>query len=294
MICFLTESTRHLEPLLQKTGTEIEQVVRKRFSDGEIFLYLKEQLAGQSAALLASVLPDPNSLFELLAVFHLLRTNRVRNLDLMIPYLGYARQDRPTKAGEGAAGTMIAELLKKLQADNLLILEPHSPIIQRALGKNAVALSAAPLFADYFRNKGIGMVIAPDKGARKRAERLAKLLPGAESGWIEKSRPRPGQAVAKKLHGRARGKNILLFDDMIDTGGTIIKATELLKKNGAKTIYAAAAHGIFSGSAIKKLAKAPIKEIVVTNSLRQTRHRRIQVLNFLPLIKPKQKPAAGS
>lgn len=291
---FLTASTRHLEPILRKNKAEIEQISCSRFSDNELSFQLKERMKGQSVTILASVLPNPNSLFELLAIAHLLRTNRVKNLTLIIPYLGYARQDRPTRAGEGATGIMVAELLKNLRADNLFVLEPHSPAIQRALGKNAVALNAAPLFAEYFKDKQIDMVVAPDKGAWKRAEWLVKLLPGAEAGWIEKNRPRPNQAVAKKLHGRARGKNILLFDDMIDTGGTIIKAAELLKENGAKAIYVAAAHGIFSDAAVKKLAKAPVEEIVVTNSLPQTEHPRIRVLNFLPLIKPKRKPAAWS
>lgn len=280
---FLTNSTTYLKPPLLRNGIKISPIVFSKYICGERTYKLSEKVAGQEATLIASVLPEPESLFELLAAVELLKTNGVKKLRVSVPYMAYARQDRPTTKGEGSLGILVAELLKECGAESRRFLEPHSHLIVGVLEKSQI-VSAAPLFADYFKSKEIEIVIAPDKGARERADRLAKLMKIAETGFVEKSRPRAGVAMAKKLHGAVKNKNVLIFDDMVDTGNTLIQAVKILKKYGAKKISIAATHGIFSKNARERLVKLPIEEIVVTNSLPQTKYKKIKTLDITPLI----------
>lgn len=276
---FLTPSTVYLKKSLEKTGIKITPIASLKYICGERTYKLSEKVFGQEATLMAAVTPEPESLFELLGVTELLKTRGIGNLTLTIPYLAYARQDRPTAPDEGTLGVMVAKILKESGADKIRVLEPHSRLVSTALGKPEV-VSAARLFAEYFAGKRFEVLIAPDRGARERVERLAELMSIAQTGFVEKIRPRPGVAVAKKLHGEVRGKNVLIFDDMIDTGGTLIQAVKILKTRGAKKISIAATHGIFSRNARERLAKLPIEEIVVTNSLPQIRNRKIKIFDI--------------
>jgi len=282
---FLTKSTNYLLRNLNQKKIKIEKIDYTEFADGERSYKLARGLDDETATLIGSIMPNPDSFFELLAIANLLKTNGAKNLKLTIPYLGYARQDRPARKGEGAAGIMVAKNLKNLKAARIGVLEPHSPLIFRALGKQAKIIEVTSLFAKELAKTSIDIIIAPDKGAIERIARLAKQLGSkVKTGFIEKIRPRPNVAVARTLHGNVHGKNVLLFDDMIDTGGTIIQAVKLLKKHGAKQINVAATHGIFSQNARDRLTRLPIEKILVTNSLPQTKHNKIKILNIIPLI----------
>ncbi len=283
---FLTSSTAHLRDALLARGEVLGGHETIRFADGEHGYRLTEVVKDQPVTLLASVTPDPTSLFDLLALFRLLVDNGAQTPSVVIPYLGYARQDRPARAGEGSLGVMVAELLRNLQPAELRVLDVHSPRIVDALGHRAIELSALPLFADQLaRGERVDVVVAPDAGARRRAQALAaRLVPNAEVVVVEKTRPRPNVAVAQTISGDVKGKCVVIVDDMIDTGGTICEAVRLVSERGARSIRLAATHGIFSQDARERIIRLPVCETWVTNSLPQPAHERMQVLDIAPIL----------
>lgn len=283
---FLAPSTAHLRDALVARGEALGGYETIRFADGERGYRLTEDVDRQAVALLASVTPDPASLFDLLALFRVLVDNGSQTPLVVIPYLGYARQDRPVQAGEGSLGVMVAELLRNLQPADLRVLDVHSPRILEALGPRTIELSALPLFADQFaRGEPVDVVVAPDAGARRRAQTLAdRLVPNAEVVIVEKTRPRPNVAVARTISGDVKGKHVVIVDDMIDTGGTICEAVRLVSECGALSIRLAATHGIFSQDARERIVRLPVRDTWVTNSLPQPAHERIQVLDITPIL----------
>lgn len=283
---FLTSSTVHLRDALSSCGAVLGAYETIRFADGERGYRLTEDVTGQPVTLLASVTPEPASFFELLALFRLLVDNGSQTPSVVIPYLGYARQDRPARPGEASLGVMVAEIVRDLQPAALRVLDVHSPRILEALGPRAIELSALPLFAEQFaRGEPVDVVAAPDAGARRRAQLLAdQLVPQAEVAIVEKTRPSPNVAVARTISGDVNGKRVVIVDDMIDTGGTICEAVRLLSERGALSIRLAATHGIFSQDARERISRLPVREIWVTNSLAQAAHERIQVLDITPLV----------
>ena len=167
----------------------------------------------------------------------------------------------------------------------LIVCDIHSERIRTALGPSIVEWSALPLFAAALAKRPPAVVVSPDAGSVPRARRLAELLdPRPEVALIDKVRPRPNVAIARRLQGDVRGKRVLIIDDMIDTGGTIVEAVRLVFENGAAAVRIAATHGIFSGGARERLSNLPISEILVTNTLPQTRHPKIRCLDIVPFL----------
>jgi ribose-phosphate pyrophosphokinase len=279
---FLTGTTGHLRRSLSRQGHAVGRYRISAFADMERRYLLKEEMAGQPAAILASVLPSPESLFDLLALHRLLTENGAGPLTLIVPYLGYARQDRQSQKGEAAIGIMVAELLTGLKTARIIVCDIHSERIRRALGPSVTEWSALPHFAAVFADKPPEVIVAPDAGSVGRAERFASLLtPRPEVALIDKFRPRPNVAVARHLAGDVRGKHALILDDMIDTGGTLAEAVKLLVENGVATTDIAATHGIFSAGASEKLVRLPIRRILVTNTLPQVSHPKIRCLDVV-------------
>jgi len=285
MKLFIADSAKHLRRNFIRYGSEIGQYESYAFADGERGYRLRESVEGERVGLIASVLPNPESLFEISAFHHLLRENGARETTIMVPYLGYARQDRPTKTGEGSTGIMVTEWLEKMNPSRLVFVDVHSPLIRNVFRPFVTELSALSLIADTLAKHPPEVIVSPDAGFVSMAGRLQKLLkPRPDLAVIEKVRPRPNVAVARHLHGNIRGKDVLIADDMIDTGGTLCEAVKLVSQNGAEDIRLAATHGIFSGGARRRLTSLPIKEILVTNTLPQIRSPRIRILDISPLI----------
>ncbi len=285
MKLFIAGSAKHLGRNFAKCGCEIGQHKSYVFADGERGYRLGESVRGKRVALIASVLPNPESLFEISAVLRLFRENGAREATTVIPYLGYARQDRPAKPGEGSIGIMVVELLRRMNPSRLVFIDVHSDLIRKAFRPFAAELSALPLIADTFSKHPPDVIVSPDAGFVPMAGRLQKLLkPRPELAVIEKVRPRPNVAIARHLHGNVRGKEVLIADDMIDTGGTLSEAVKLVLQKGARGIRLAATHGIFSGGARRRLVSLPVREILVTNTLPQVRFRGIRVLDISPLV----------
>lgn len=283
---FITPSADHLRPRLAALGARIGAWEPFRFADGERGYRLTETVTGQSVAVIGSVMPDPESLFDLIALEQLLAENGTQRPVLMIPYLGYARQDRPVRSGEGSLGVVVAGLLRDLEAERIVVLDVHSTAVRATLGAASVEASAIELFARHLASRSaIDTVVAPDRGARERAQALAvRLLPTATVAVIEKIRPRPNVAQATRLDGDVAGRRVLIIDDMIDTGGTICEAVRLLLASGATSIRVAATHGIFSQDARERILRLPVDQLIVTNSLPQPEHTRIEVLDVAPLL----------
>ncbi len=283
---FLTSSTAHLRNALLEHGAAPGGYETVRFADGERGYRLTEDVNQQPVTLLASVTPDPASLFDLLALFRLLRENGSHTPSVVIPYLGYARQDRAVQSGEGSLGVMVAELLRNLQPAELRVLDVHSPRILEALGPRAIELSALPLFAGQLaRDEPVEVVVAPDAGAGRRAQTLAdRLVPNAEVVIVEKTRPRPNVAVARTISGDVKGKRVVIVDDMIDTGGTICEAVRLVSERGARSIRIVATHGVFSQDARDRVIRLPVRDVWVTNSLPQPAYEQIRVLDITPIL----------
>jgi len=285
MKLFIADSAKHLRQNLKKCGCEIGRYESYAFADGERGYCLRGNVREESVALIASVLPNPESLFEISAVHHLLLENGARKTMIVIPYLGYARQDRPTRPGEGSIGRMVLELLLKMNPSQLILFDVHSDLIRKAFRPVVTELSALPLIADALAKHPPDVIVSPDTGFESMARRLQKLLkPRPNLAVIEKVRPKPNVAIAKHFHGDVRGKDALIADDMIDTGGTLSEAVKLVSQKGARNIRLAATHGIFSGEARRRLIALPIKEILVTNTLPQIRSSRIRILDISPLI----------
>jgi ribose-phosphate pyrophosphokinase len=182
-------------------------------------------------------------------------------------------------------GIMVAELLQKMNPSRLIFIDVHSDLIRKAFRPSVTELSALPLIADALAKHPPDVIVSPDAGFVSMAGRLQKLLkPRPNLAVVEKVRPKPNVAVAKHLHGDVRGKDVLIADDMIDTGGTLSEAVKLVAQNGARNIRLAATHGIFSGEARRRLISLPIKEILVTNTLPQIRSPGIRILDISPLV----------
>jgi ribose-phosphate pyrophosphokinase len=285
MKLFLADSARHLEGNIRKHGFEIGRYESYVFADGERGYRLTESVRRESVVLIASVLPDPGSLFEILAFHRLVSENGARKTVILVPYLGYARQDRPARPGEGSTGKMVIELLQRMNPAELVLFDVHGDLIRKTFRPFVTELSALPLICDHLAKHPPDVIVSPDAGFVSRAVKLQKLLkPKPSLAVIEKVRPKPNVAIAKHLHGEVRGKDALIVDDMIDTGGTLSEAVKLVSRNGVRSIRLAATHGIFSGEARERLDRLPIKEVLVTNTLPQIRSPKIRILDISPLV----------
>lgn len=279
MVYFLTAACQHLRPLFLIRQSGIGSLQSERFADGEYAFRLTEDVKRTAVTIVGSVLPDPASLFELLATFRALRDNRSLTPTLIIPYLAYAWQDRAGRPGEAALGAMVGELIRNANPSAIFVVDPHGPGSLAALGPDARALSAAPLFAEAFRNAEdpIGVVVASTADGEARAAELAGHL-GADVAAID------GSNAKARLRESVQGRHVLIFDNVIGTGETITESVRLISRLGALSIRLAATHGLFVHDARERLAALPVRDLVVTNTLPQPRHPRIRVLDVTPLL----------
>lgn len=284
MKLFLAGSAKHLRPHLRKQGFKVTQYESYLFADGERGYRLKDNIQGESVVFVGSVLPNPDSLFDLLAFQRVARDNGAKDIRFFIPYLGYARQDRPGRPGEGSIGRMVIEILQEMNPSKLVLLDVHSDLIRKSFRPFVRELSALPLICLHLAKHPPDVIVSPDTGFVPRAMNLQRLLkPKPTLAVVEKVRPKPNVAVAKCLYGEVGEKDVLIVDDIIDTGGTLAEAVKLVSQKGARSIRLAATHGIFSGDARERLKSLPIKEVLVTNTLPQVLSPKIRVLDITPL-----------
>ncbi len=252
----------------------------KKFADGEIYARLKEDIRGEDVFIVQSTNSNDN-LMELLIMIDAAKRASAKRITAIIPYYGYGRQDRKAEAREPITAKLVANLITVAGTDRVLTIDLHSPQIQGFFDIPLDDTWAFPIFVRYFQKKRIKnlTIVSPDAGGVKRALHLSKRLK-ALIAMIDKRRTEHNKIEEMKVIGDVKGKNTIIYDDIIDTGGTICTATSALKKAGAKNVYICAVHPVFSGNAVEKLIASDAKEILVTNSIPTKKTKKIKVLDI--------------
>lgn len=270
-------------------GIPLSASVVSQFSDGEINVEIDESVRGKDVYIVQPTCePGNDNIMELLIMIDAVRRASARRITAVMPYYGYARQDRKSRGREPITAKLIANLITKAGARRVLTMDLHAQQIQGFFDVPVDHLVAAPIIAQYYKSLGLAdddfVVVSPDIGGVARARKFADLL-HAPLAIIDKRRPKPNVSEVMSIIGDVNGKNVILIDDMIDTAGTITNAAVALKERGAKDVYASCSHPVLSGPAIERLNASPIKEIVTTNSIPTAEKNcdKIKVLSVAPL-----------
>jgi ribose-phosphate pyrophosphokinase len=271
-------------------GVELGKCSVTRFSDGEIQINIEESIRGCDVYVIQSTsLPVNENIMELLIMIDALKRASAKTINLVMPYYGYARQDRKARAREPITAKLVANLLETAGATRVICLDLHAPQIQGFFEIPTDHLMGVPILSEYFKNKefkGDIVVVSPDHGGVTRARKMAERLK-APIAIIDKRRPRPNVAEVMNIVGNIEGKVAILIDDIIDTAGTITLAANALVENGAAEVYACCTHPVLSGPAIERIQNSKIKELVVTNSIilpEEKKTDKIINLSVAPLI----------
>ncbi|HEX6369622.1 MAG TPA: ribose-phosphate pyrophosphokinase [Longimicrobium sp.] len=273
-------------PLADEIARELEyplgEVTIKKFADGEIFVRIDENVRGRDLFIIQSTTAPGDNIIELLLLIDAARRASAARIHAVVPYFGYARQDRKDQPRVAIGAKLMANMIASAGADRVLSIDFHQHQIQGFFDIPVDHLYASPVFTRYFREKHLTnlVVISPDVGSAKMARGFAKRL-DATMGIIDKRRPAANVAEVMNVIGEVEGKDCLLSDDMIDTAGTMAEAAHALKNLGANDIYACATHALLSGPAVERLSSAPFKEIVVTDTVPVPQEKRFPGLTVL-------------
>lgn len=259
------------EKIAQHLDMKLSSVQLIRFADGEIFVKPNESVRGCKVFVVQSTSgPVNENIMELLIFIDALRRSSAKEIVAVIPYYGYARQDRKASPREPITSKLVANLLTVAGATRVITMDLHARQIQGFFDIPVDHMEALPILAKHFINYGFHpedtVVVSPDVGGVKRARGLAKWL-HTPLAIIDKRRPKANESEVMNIIGDVEGKKAILIDDMIDTAGTICNAAKALKDKGAIEVYACATHGIFSGPAIERLKNSPLNKVVVTDSI---------------------------
>lgn len=280
---FTLNSNKPLAKKIAKAvGVELGKSSVSQFSDGEIQINIEESIRGAHVYLVQSTSsPVNDNLMELLIMIDALKRASAKTINVVMPYYGYARQDRKARAREPITSKLVANMLETAGATRLLTLDLHAVQIQGFFDIPVDHLMAAPLLADYFiENNFVGddvVVVSPDHGGVTRARKLAEYLK-APIAIIDKRRPKANVSEVMNIIGHVEGKKCVLIDDMIDTAGTITLAANALKEVGATEVYACCTHPVLSGPALQRISDSAIKKLVVTDSIYLPEERQIDKL----------------
>jgi len=250
-------------------GISLGNTEIKSFSDGEVFVEVKESVRGMEVYVIQSTCTPVNkNLMELLVMMDALKRASAHAITAVIPYYGYARQDRKVAPRTPITAKLIADLITTAGATRVLCMDLHAGQIQGFFNVPVDNLYATPVLLDYIQKnyRDNTVIVSPDAGGVERARAFAKRLQ-TNFAIIDKRRPAPNVAEIMNIIGDVAGKICIIMDDMIDTAGTITQAADALMKHGAKEVYACCTHPVLSGPAIERLKKAPIKEVIVTNTI---------------------------
>lgn len=259
-----TASKTVAEDLSKEINAPLVNIIEKRFPDDEFYLRIMDDISGEHVIIVQTTYPDPN-IVELFLLQNAVEEAGAKEVSVVIPYFGYARQDTKFQDGEPISAKAMADLIS-LNADRVITVDPHKEYILDFFSTSAFSCSAVPELAKYLKKKNIDMILAPDKGALDRAKKASKII-GCEFDYMEKTRI-DGTTIEIKLKTlNAKNKNVAIIDDIISTGGTMAKSIQELKKHGAKNVYVACTHGLFAGNAVKKLTQAGCSEIISTDTI---------------------------
>lgn len=276
-------------PLAEKIASyldmELGKLSVKRFSDGEIAINIEESIRGDDVFIIQSTSsPTNDNLMELLIMMDALRRASAETITAVIPYYGYARQDRKAQSREPITAKLVANLITMAGADRVVALDLHAAQLQGFFDIPVDHLLGAPLLASWFVDRDlIGsdvVVVSPDHGGATRARKLAEFL-NSPIAIVDKRRPKPNVSEVMNIIGDVKGKKAILIDDMVDTAGTITNAAQALMDAGAIEVYACATHGVFSEPAIERIEKSVIKTMIVTDSIYLPEEKRIDKIELM-------------
>ncbi len=263
----------------------------KRFADGEIYVEINENIRGNSLFVIQSTSnPANDNLMELLLVIDALRRSSAKNITAVIPYFGYARQDRKVVPRTSISAKVVANLISNAGASRVVTVDLHAGQIQGFFDMPVDNLFTTPLFAKYikkkFKSKNL-ICVSPDVGGVQRTRGLATRIK-ADLAIIDKRRPKPGHSQVMNIIGNVKGKTCIIVDDIIDSGGTIVNAAKALKDNGATDVYVFITHAVLSKDASDKIKKSKVKKLIITdtidNSKKIRNNNKIEVLSISSLM----------
>jgi ribose-phosphate pyrophosphokinase len=257
------------EDIAKVMGTKVSEATVKRFSDGETWVEVHENVRGRDVFIIQPTCAPANEhLMELLIMIDCMNRASADRITAVIPYYGYARQDRKVSPRTPISSKLVADLLTAAGADRVLTMDLHAGQIQGFFTKPVDHLYAKPVLIEYLQKelKNNLIVVTPDAGGAERARSYAKLLK-CPMALIDKRRDKPNSSDVMHVIGEVKGYRAIIIDDIIDTAGTIVKAATALMEHGATEVYACCTHPVFSGPAISRLKESQIKEIIVTNTI---------------------------
>ncbi len=263
----------------------------RKFSDGEIYIEINENIRGNSIFIIQSVSsPANDNLMELLLCIDALKRSSAKNITAVIPYFGYARQDRKVVPRTSISAKLVSNLITTSGADRIVTVDLHSGQIQGFFDIPVDNLFATPIFSRHIKKKIKTknlICVAPDVGGTARARALGKML-NVGLAIVDKRRPSPGKSEVMNIIGDVKGKTCIVVDDIIDSGGTIVNAAKALKERGAKDVHVYVTHGVLSGLAVEKIKKSTIRNLVITdtidNSKKVKKAKNIEVLTISNLV----------
>ncbi|GBF39288.1 ribose-phosphate diphosphokinase [Leptospira johnsonii] len=269
--------------ICQELGIEPGKINLRKFSDGEIAVKIEENVRGRDVFLIQSTsAPANDNLMELLLIMDALRRASAKSISVVIPYYGYGRQDRKAEPRVPISARVVADLIETLGPTRVIVMDLHADQIQGFFKVPVDNLHFSPVLVEYILSKKFEdlVIVSPDSGGAERARSFGKKV-NATLAIIDKRRPKANVSEVMNVIGEIEGKNCILLDDMIDTAGTICKAADALLKNGAKSVYCAATHGVLSGEAIDRLNATPFTEVVLSNTIEIPESKRIAKLKTL-------------
>ncbi len=271
------------EEIASIMGQPLGKSTVTKFSDGEISVSVWESVRGRDTYIIQSTCdPVNDNLMELLIMIDAMKRASAGRINAVIPYYGYARQDRKAKARDPISAKLVANLLMAAGADRVLSMDLHASQIQGYFDIPVDHLVGMPILAKYFKEKNLEdlVVVSPDHGSVTRARNMAEYM-DCPIAIVDKRRPEPNKSEIMHIIGDIEGKNCIIIDDMIDTAGTITNAANALKKLGAKSVLAGATHPVLSGPAISRLEESAISELVLLNTLPIPPEKRIEKMTVL-------------
>lgn len=288
---FSGNSNRPLaESICSSLGLPLSKAEVKRFSDGETWVEIEENVRGQDVYVIQPTsAPANENLMELLVMIDALKRASATCITAVIPYYGYARQERKVQPRTPISAKLVADLLTAAGANRILACDLHAGQIQGFFNIPVDHLHAAPVLLEYLKSMPVQdmVVVSPDAGGAERARFYAKKL-NVPMAMVDKRRPSPNRAEISNVIGEVEGKIAVVIDDMIDTGGTLCKVVDGLLAHGATSVYAVATHGVLSGPAVERIAESKLKELVITDTIAESptvlKCKKIKVMSVAPLL----------
>jgi len=273
----------------------------KRFADGEVYVEINENIRGNSIFVIQSTSnPANDNLMELLICIDALRRSSAKNITAVIPYFGYARQDRKVVPRTAITAKLVSNLITNAGANRILSVDLHAGQIQGFFDIPVDNLFATPIFARHITKKmklNNLICVSPDVGGVERTRALSRRI-NSSIAIIDKRRPTPGKSEVMNIVGSVKNKNCVIVDDIIDSGGTIVNAANALKEKGAKDVYVYITHAVLSGEAIQKIEKSQIKKLITTdtidNSKKIRKSKKIEIISLAPIISEAMRRIANS